>query len=50
MKKNKKLMGYLLSAIVSLTVIAGIFYPAKDLNINSETNLAANIDVTKDYL
>jgi len=54
MKKNKKAIGYLLSAIVSLTVIASIFYPTKGLNstiINSETtNLAANIDLTKDYL
>jgi len=54
MKKNKKVIGYLLSAIVSLTVIASIFYPTKGLNntsINGETTkLAANIDVTKDYL
>lgn len=51
MKKRRKVIGYLLSTIVFLTLIASIFYPTKGLNttiLNSETTkLAANIDIAK---
>lgn len=54
MKKNKKKIAYILSAITGFALIAGIFYPTKNLNatiIESETTkLATNIDLTRDYM
>lgn len=54
MYNNKKKYSYLLIGIVSLALVVGIFYPRNTYqemtNKVERTKLAANIDLTKDYL
>ncbi len=45
---NKKKYSYLLIGIAILTLVAGIFYPRN--SYQEPTKLAANIDLTKNYL
>jgi len=54
MNNNKKKYSYLLIGVASLALVAGIFYPRntyqETTNKVQTTKLAANIDLTKDYL